>query len=118
MSMNAPNRSGQPNLGTGPHSDPRSTNPLVNYELSGTVRWLDLELERMVVGVRKTDGHAGMFQGRDVTVDLKVARVHGGSIEELVPGSQVKVKLRLPRELDGKLPDLLPALSVTVLPAA
>lgn len=118
MSPNSLNRPGQPNLGTGPHSSGRSPNPLVNYELSGTVRWLDAALERIVVDVRETDGHAGVFQGQDVTVDLECARVHGGDVADLLPGTAIRIKCRLPRELDGRLPDLLPALSVTVLPAA
>jgi hypothetical protein len=110
--------SGQPHGGGGPHGHARASNPLVNYELSGTVRWLDVELERIVVGVQETDGHAGVFRGQDVTVDLEAARLAAGPMDELVPGTRVRIKLRLRRDLGSRLPDLLPALSVGVLPAA
>jgi len=112
MSPNTAKRATQPHIGSGSHSHGRSANPLVNYELAGPVRWLDVDLERMVVGVEETDGHAGAFQGRDVTVDLEAAHVFGGTIHDLVPGAQVRVKTRLRRDLGGTLPDLLPAHSV------
>ena len=66
----------------------------------------------MVVGVLETDGHAGVFQGQDVTVDLEAARLAAGTIGDLLPGTHVHVKLRMPRELHGRVPDLLHALSV------
>lgn len=118
MSPNTAKRAIQPHIGSGAHSHGRSPNPLVNYELTGTVRWLDVDLERMVVGVRDTDGHAGAFQGRDVTVDLEAARVHGGAIGDLMPGTEVRVKTRLQRELGPQLPDLLQAHSVAIETAA
>jgi hypothetical protein len=113
-----PNRSGRSHVGTGPRHTARSSNPLVNYEMSGTVRWLDVDLERMVLGVEGTDGHAGAFLGRDVTVDLEMARVHGASLDGLLPGTRVRVKLRLPRDLGAELPDLVAAYSVQLAEAA
>ncbi|QEC49855.1 hypothetical protein FSW04_21320 [Baekduia soli] len=103
-------------LGHHAHSHARSNNPLVNYELTGEIRWLDVPLERVVLGVQQTDGHAGAFCGRDVTLDLEPARVYGGRLETLTPGTRIHVKLRLPRDLGGELPDLPSAHSVTVLP--
>lgn len=118
MPENRTQRATQPHIATGDHSPGHSSNPLVNYELSGQVRWLDVALQRMVVGVRKTDGHAGVFLGQDVTVDLEAARVHGGEIGDLMPGTDVRVKLRLQRDLGPTMPELLEAHSVTVEPAA
>lgn len=114
MSANPSQRATQPHIGSGAHSNGHSANPLVNYELLGTVRWLDAELERMVLGVRETDGHAGAFQGRDVTIDLQCARVNGGVVDDLTPGVEVRVKLRLPRDLGPAIPELLEANSVAV----
>jgi hypothetical protein len=109
-------RPGRPNLGTGAHSPGPGANPLVNHELIGTVRWLDVDLERIVLDVRETDGRAGMFRGRNVTVDLTGARVDGASLDELVPGTEIRVRARLRRELGPAVPDPLPAVSVAVLP--
>lgn len=110
-------RQGRPNLGTGTHSPGPDANPLVNHELTGTVRWLDVDLERIVLDVRETDGHAGLFRGRDVTVDLTAARIEGASLDELVPGTEVRVRARLRRDLGASAPDPLPAASVSVQPA-
>jgi hypothetical protein len=117
MSTNFSAHPGGSHSGTGAHSAGRNPNPLVNYELAGLVRWLDVDLERVVVDVRETDGHAGVFQGRDVTVDLETARVHGAELDGLTPGTPVRVRLRLPRDLRGRIPDLLRAHSVAVVPA-
>ena len=115
MPLNSSNSSGRPHVGGGSHSHARSTNPLTNYEITGTVRWLDTELERIVIDVRGTDGHAGVFHEQDVTVDLETARLRGAHLPELVPGTPVRVKLRLPRRLGARPPGLLPAVSLTVL---
>jgi hypothetical protein len=113
MTTNSSPFAGRPNSGPTTHSDGRNQNPLVNYELSGTIRWLDVELERIVLAVAATDGHAGPFLGQDVSVAVGDARLHGATLRELVPGTAVTVKARLPRELGGTAPDPLPALSVT-----
>jgi len=115
MHTNVPRQPGQPNLGSGSHSLGPDTNPLVNHELTGTVRWLDVELERIVLDARETDGHAGMFRGRDITVDLTAARIDGARLDELVPGTEVRVRARLPRDLGPAVPDPVPASSVAVV---
>lgn len=68
--MHMTNRAGQAHVGTGSRSPARTHNPRVEYELTGTIRWLDVDLERLVLAVEATDGHAGRFLGRDVTVEL------------------------------------------------
>ena len=108
-------RPGQPHGGSEPRSPGREHNPLVNHELTGIVRWLDVELERIVLAVRDTGRHAGLFRGRNVTVDLTAARVDGGHLDELVPGTTIRVRARLRRELGASAPDPLPATSVAVL---
>lgn len=98
-----------------PQREHPAANPLVNYELTGAVRWLDVPLERIVLAVRDTDGHAGSFLGSNVTVDLELARLGEHALGDLVPGTELHVKLRMPRDLGHPLPDLLQALSVAVL---
>jgi hypothetical protein len=114
MNSNPP-RQGNPNQGAGEHSLGHSQNPLVVYEMSGTVRWLDADLDRIVLNVSDTDGHAGMFRGRDVTVDVEAARLNGVTVDGLVPGTAVRVKTHLPRNLGADVPDLVSAASVSVL---
>jgi hypothetical protein len=114
MSTNPP-RHGTPNLGAGEHSLGHSTNPLVVYEVTGTVRWLDADLDRIVVGVHDTDGHAGMVLGRDVTVDVEAARLNGVTVDGLVPGTEIRVKTHLPRDLGAELPEMLTAASVSAV---
>lgn len=111
MTSRSTHRPAGTHAGSGTHHDAPATNPLVSYELTGEVRWLDVPLERIVLVVRSTNGHAGSFLGRDVTVDLSSARIHGGTLDELVPGTELHVKARLARSLHGELPDPFPALS-------
>lgn len=109
MTTRSTNRSGQHHAGTGSRRAPSAGDHLVGHELIGTVRWLDTELSRIVVGVDETHGHAGPFLGKDVTVDLQHAALHDARLAELTPGLRVRVKARL-RELHGvELPDLVPA---------
>lgn len=115
MSASSTNRSGRAHLGTGSRGPARTHNPLVDYELRGTVRWLDTDLERLVLSVERAGGHAGAFLGRDVTVDLEMARVHGADAAALLPGTRVDVKLRLARDLGAGLPDLVAAHAVHVV---
>ncbi|MCW2957503.1 MAG: hypothetical protein JWP18_306 [Solirubrobacterales bacterium] len=114
MSTNTPQH-GTPNQGAGEHSLGHSANPVVVYEVTGTVRWLDTDLDRIVVGVHDTDGHAGMFLGRDVTVDVEAARLNGVTAEGLVPGTEVRVKTHLPRSLGAELPEMLTAASISAV---
>lgn len=107
MTMRSTNRSGQAHTGTGSRGSGHSHDPLVNYELTGTVRWLDEELQRVVVGVEETGGHAGPFLGQDVTVDLASAALHGAALADLTPGVRLRVKTRLHAELGRLLPELV-----------
>jgi hypothetical protein len=109
MSSRSTNRSGQQHEGTGSRRHPHGGDPLVNYELIGTVRWLDVELSRIVVGVDETRGHAGGFLGHDVTVDLGDAALHDATLDALTPGVRVRVKTRLPETHGARLPELVPA---------
>lgn len=90
------------------HGAGRSKNPTVAYHLTGPVRWFDRELDRIVVHVAEADGHAGRFLGEDVTVALPPSR----QAYDLVPGDEVAVRCRLPRELGAATPELLEALAV------
>lgn len=105
--VHQPNQPGQPHSGDGEHAPGRSHNPLVAYELSGTVRWVEPD-ERFVLLVEDTNSHAGGFRGQDVTVDASDGRVD----LEVLPGLKVAVTTRLPRELEGAPPALIAAHSV------
>jgi hypothetical protein len=115
----------RPNSGAKQHSASRSHNPTVVYEIDGEVRWLDEELQRVVVHVADANGHAGALRGKDVTFGVAGARVTGGDVNadgsrdgaDLLPGVRVRVRARLPRSLDGGVPDLITAASVGMLPA-
>jgi hypothetical protein len=115
MSNASTNRSGRDHVGTGSRAPARSHNPLADHELIGTIRWLDAELERLVLDVQHADGRAGAFLGRDVTVDLEAARVHGTTVDALLPGVRVRVKARLPRDLGATPPEMVAAHAVHVL---
>jgi len=99
-----PNR---PNAGAKRHGEPRGHNPTVVYEMSGPIRWLDPVLDRIVVHVDRANGHAGAFLGRDMTFDLSSARVAAPDVDgdgvadraDLLPGVEVRVRARLPRDL-------------------
>lgn len=109
MTMRSTNRSGQAHTGTGSHHAGHHHDPLANYELTGTVRWLDEELQRVVLGVEHTGGHAGPFLGRDVTIDLAAAALHGAALSDLTPGARLRVKTRLHTDLGTVLPELVSA---------
>lgn len=110
--MHMTNRSGQQHVGTGSRNPGRDHNRRVDYELTGTIRWLDVDLERVVLAVEHTGGHAGRFLGRDVTIDLEIARLHRVSLDALLPGERVRVRARLARDLGSVLPHMVQALSV------
>ncbi len=92
-----------------PHS-----HALVNHEITGTVRWLDVDLARVVIHVEDTDSHAGRFLGTDTTVNLADAHLQGIELPELTPGVRLRVKLRLPGDQGAKVPELVDAHSVYV----
>lgn len=109
MTMRSTNRSGQAHTGNGFRKAGHHHDPLANYELTGTVRWLDEELQRVVIGVEETGGHAGPFLGHDVTVDLASAALHGTVLSDLTPGARLRVKARLHTDLGTQLPELINA---------
>ena len=112
------------NAGAEARSASRAHNPTVVYEIDGEVRWLDEELSRIVVHVADANGHAGALRGDDVTFGIADARVTAEDVntdgaadgQDLLPGVLVRVRARLPRSLDGGVPDLIEASSVTTLP--
>ncbi|HYF26447.1 MAG TPA: hypothetical protein VD931_11965 [Baekduia sp.] len=83
----------------------------MSYELAGEVRWLDAGLDRIVVRIGEASGRAGRWLGEDVTFDLARSRRPDA---ELLPGTNVRVHARLPRDLGATAPDPVPALSVAV----
>lgn len=113
--MHMSNRTGRPHGGTGSRTPGRTHNPRVDYELTGTIRWLDVDLERVVLTVEHAGGHAGRFLGRDVTVDLEIARLPDARLDALLPGQRARVRARLSRDLGAALPDMVQALSVELL---
>lgn len=115
MTSRSTNRSGQTHAGTGSRRAPNGGEPLVNHELIGTVRWLDTELQRIVIGVDETRGHAGPFLGKDVTVDLTDAALHDATLDALTPGVRIRVKTRLHEVHGVELPELVPAHAVYAL---
>lgn len=100
---------GTTNVGGGPHTAGRSHNPTVAYELAGVVRWVDAELDRIVVHVTEAGGRAGRWLGEDVTLDLSDSRRPD---LDLLPGIAVRVRARLPRDLGASVPDPVPAVSI------
>lgn len=115
MTSRSTNRSGTTHAGSGSRRGPNGGEPLVNHELIGTVRWLDLELQRIVVGVDETRGHAGPFLGKDVTVALEGAALHDTTLERLTPGLRVRVKTRLHEVHGVRVPELIPAHAIYAL---
>ncbi|MBO9532595.1 MAG: hypothetical protein J7513_06460 [Solirubrobacteraceae bacterium] len=115
MTSRSSNRSGHAHEGTGSRRSPRHGDPLVNHELIGTVRWLDHELSRIVLGVEETHAHAGPFLGRDVTVDVSEAALHETGLEDLTPGCRVRVKARMPEVHGAGVPELIGAHAVYAL---
>lgn len=109
--------SGNPNAGPWTHGESRARNPLVSYDIAGTVRWLDRDLGRAVVHVTEANGHAGALLGDDVTVDLRDARMSapGRPLVSILPGNEVRLRTRLPREMPEGMPDPLPIRSAAVL---
>lgn len=115
----------RPNAGAETRSASRNHNPTVVYEIDGEIRWLDEELARIVVRVTDANGHAGAMRGNDVTFGIGEARVTAQDVntdgtpgvQDLLPGVLVRVRARLPRSLDGGVPDLVEATSVATLPS-
>ena len=103
---------GRPHDGSGGRHPQSSHNPQASYEMTGTIRWFDAELDRIVVHVEEANGHAGAFLDQDVTFDLAGSRRPD---EALAPGIAVKLKTRLPRELDDHVPDPVPVHSVAIV---
>ena len=103
---------GQPHGGFGGRHPVSGHNPQASYEMTGTVRWLDAALDRIVVHVAQVNGHAGPFLDRDVTFDLAGSRRPDA---ELAPGMVVRIKTRLPRELDDHVPDPVPVHSIALV---
>jgi hypothetical protein len=112
--MQSSTQPGRPNLGSGTHAPGRDHNPMVAYELRGTVRWVERDGDRFVVHVTDTNGHAARFLGNDVTVEAAAGDRSG---DELLPGADARVKTRMPREIDA-LPEVVQANRVTVEAAA
>lgn len=106
------NRPSQAHPGHDSHHGGHSHDPLVNYELIGAIRWLDVELSRVVIHVEATGGHAGPFLGQDVTVDLAAATIQGAKLEDLLPGVRVRAKTRLHDDFGTALPELVEAHSL------
>jgi hypothetical protein len=79
--------------------------------MTGTIRWFDAELDRLVVHVEAVNGHAGRFLDKDVTFDLTDSRRPDS---ELAPGIIVTMKTRLPRDLDAHIPDPVPVHTVVI----
>lgn len=112
------------NAGAEARSASRAHNPTVVYEIDGEVRWLDEELGRIVVHVADANGHAGALRERDVTFGIADSRVTtqdanadgAANAQDLLPGVLVRVRARLPRSLEGGVPDLIEATSVATLP--
>ena len=77
------NRAGRNHIGSGSHHDRPDHDAAVGYELMGSVRWLDLDLQRVVLHVDASGAHGGAFVGTDATVDLADCAIHGASLEEL-----------------------------------
>lgn len=102
---------GRPHDGFGSRHPVSSHNPQASYEMTGTIRWFDPELDRLVVHVEDVNGHAGPFLDKDVTFDLADSRRPDG---ELAPGIVVTIKTRLPRDLDAHIPDPVPVHTVAI----
>lgn len=111
MQRTTTNRAGRAHQGSGSHHDRHDGDAMVGYELAGAVRWLDQGLRRIVLHVKHGGAHGGAFVGQDITVDLADAALHGAALEDLIPGTSLRVKLRLPRALATPLPELLHARS-------
>jgi len=112
------------NDGPTTHGAGKSQDPVVVHEVSGEIRWVDAELQRIVVHVTEAGSHAGPTLGRDLTYDLGGARIATEdadgdgrhTIGDLLPGLRVRVRTRIARSLTTKVPDLLQATSVLTLP--
>jgi hypothetical protein len=111
MSLHQRTVPGNSNAGPGEHSNGRSHNPTVGYEVSGPVRWLDAPGARLVVHVREANGHSGRYLDQDVTFDLAGVDVPA----DLLPGVVVRVRARMARDLGPAGPDPVPAAAVEVV---
>jgi hypothetical protein len=96
-------------------SAPRDHNPIVPYDLTGTVRWLDRQGRVVVVHVTDCNGHARRFLDHDLTVRLP-GDPPPELLEELLPGTAVDVHARMPRELGSRTPEVMDALHVRPVP--
>ena len=103
---------GRPHDGSGSRHPASGHNPRASYEMTGTIRWFDAELDCVVVHVQEANGHAGRFLDQDVTFDLSDSRRPDA---ELAPGIVARIKTRLPRELDDQVPDPVPAHSIAIV---
>lgn len=109
------NRSGHTHASNGSRRAGHQPDAHVSYELTGAVRWLDLELQRIVLHVDEAGAHGGQFVGSDLTVDLAEAHVHGAELSGLTPGARARVKLRLAPDLGLAVPALVTARTVYAL---
>ncbi|WP_372787972.1 hypothetical protein [Paraconexibacter sp.] len=108
------------------HSAGRSNDPTVVHEVSGEIRWVDTDLQRIVVHVTDAGSHAGASLGQDLTFALDDAKIATQDIDgdgdrnvaDLLPGVHVRVRTRIARSRTSQVPDLLEATSVATLPGS
>ncbi len=107
------------------HSAGRSRDPTVVHEVSGEIRWVDTDLQRIVVHVAEAGSHAGPTLGHDVTFSLEDARISTEDTDgdgkrtfaDLLPGVHVRVRTRIARSRTVQVPELLEATSVATFSA-